>query len=272
MVFFPYQDLTSSKSPIAIIFVSPQQIVLRPRLKKLFGNFFFTRINGKRYLFNANYPVKWAEGIGLTREFHFFSIANGNGFTPELLQRIKDYKIQNKVSHLSEHLAAVSSDMRVSFRNLFKMKSMRGVADAVERMKAAKAALTDEDFEQLSKELGLTAADYVMNDESLDTKEKERIIALMAKEGLTHVITPIDTSVLEDLKKYKSFDPSWIPTLLNATSQTDLEHKKMEARASKGFNKLFLMLMLGGIITVLLVSFLASSDLNISLPSVDGII
>ncbi len=123
MVLFPWSDFTNNKYPVAIIFISPIHLVIRPRMKKFFGNFFFTRINGKRYLFHADHPVKWTEGIGHSREFHFFSIVNGNGFSPELLQRISDYKIRNKVSHLSEHLAAVSSDMRVNFKNYFLIDS-----------------------------------------------------------------------------------------------------------------------------------------------------
>jgi len=268
-MFFPYQDLTTRKSPIAFIFVSPDHVVFRPRLKKLFGNFFFTRINGKRYLFHANKPVKWSEGIGGAREFHFFSIIgkNGNAFSPELLSRIDAYKIKNKVANMSETIAAVSSDMRTNFANIAKMTGNKKIADAVERKKLSKKKLTESDFEDLSKELGITISDFVMESE-LNQKEKENILSTLAKQGLTHVTEPINTDILNDLKNYKSFDPSWITTLLNATQQTELEHKKLEARASKGYNKLLLMGMLGGIISIMLITFVATSEINITLPEI----
>lgn len=268
MVLFPYSDLTSSKSPIAIIFVSPNHIVLRPRLKKLFGNFFFTRINGKRYLLHANNPVKWVEGIGRAREFHFFSIIgkNGNAFSPELLQRISQYKIQNKIPEMTETLRAVSTDLRTQFSNVVKMQGNKKIADALERKKEAKKKLTEDDFEDLSKELGITIADYVAEDSELTQKEKESILTNLARQGLTHVFEPIPTGILNDLKNYMSFDPSWMTTLLNATQQTELEHKKLEARASKGFNKLFLMGIFGGLIAMLLIIFLATADINLTLP------
>lgn len=266
MVLFPYADMTSNKSPIAFIFISAYHLVMRPKLRKLFGNFFFTRINGKRYLFHANYPVKWTEGIGSSREFHFFSIKNGNAFSPELLQRINDYKMRNRVSIMTQTLAAVSSDIRVSFANALRMGNNKKVADALERMKKAKEQLTEDDFEQLCKECKIPISDFVNDMPELETKQKEKVLQTLSREGLTHVFEPIDMSILNDLDRYKSFDPSWIPTLLNATNQTELEHKKLEARASKGFNKLLMMGIFGGIIVMMITVFIATSDISLSLP------
>lgn len=266
MTFFPYSDLTSTKSPIAIIFLSAFQLVLRPKLKKLFGEFFFTRINGKRYLFRASCPVKWTEGIGRSREFHFFTLDNGNSFSPELLNRIGKYKKRNKIAHFTSTLFAVSSDMRTNFKNALKVNKIPKLADAVEKLKKEKEQILEEDIALLSQELGITVADFLLTTD-MPKDHQEKLLQTLAKEGLTHVVEPIDTGIINDLKNFRSFAPEWFPTVLTATQQTELEHKRMEARASKGFNKLILMIGFSFIIVVMITAFVATNDLSFTLPS-----
>ena len=119
----------------------------------------------------------------------------------------------------------------------------------------------------LCKERNISISDFVMSDKELDDKQREKILQTLARQGLTHVVEPIDIDTISDLKKFKSFDPSWIPTLMTAHQQADLEHKKMEARAPKGFNKLILIVGFAFIITIMITAFVATSDISLTLPT-----